>query len=372
MGSLCPPKKNRTLVNSVWLISLTAMHSKFILLLGLGFGLARSLWANEKKSLELRWENDSFLDPFGEEFTDRHYTQGFFLRYWNGDDSDESGFLWSSQAMRSVWNLGMEVEATRGGIAFGQEIYTPEDIAFGPSFFGVGYSLDAFDVQVDDRPYAGYLFVEPQWERRGTVSFFAVEEVPVRDRFGIALGVVGPASGAEEVQTRWHDLFNGVEPVGWEQQLENEFAFTLHAERTWLLQYRGKQSALAVDLMPTVGFDLGNVSTRLTVGSEVRVGFGDVHAFALPSMGDVVCGNGFYLFASAEGWAVGRNIFLDGNTFRDSHSVDKERWVGEVSFGFGFRTPVLEGQVGWVGRSKEFEIQDESNSYLSLSAKILF
>lgn len=33
---------------------------------------------------------------------------------------------------------------------------------------------------------------------------------------------------------------------------------------------------------------------------------------------------GWYLFAGVEGRAVARNIFLDGNTFRDSRSVDKE------------------------------------------------
>jgi len=334
--------------------------------------LSVSLHAEEKRSLEFTWENDSFLSPFGTDFTDRHYTQGFFLEYWNRDDVGEKGFLGSASFMNSLWSFGMDIEATRGGVAFGQEIYTPEDIAFGPSFFGIGFSLDAFDVQSDDRPYAGYLYVGPQWERRGRVSLFGRNSVPARDRVSIALGVVGPASGAEFVQTRWHEIFNGVEPVGWDNQLENEFAFTLHGERTWLLQHGFGQSPFSIELMPTLGFDLGNVSTRLTAGVEARLGLGDIHLFTLPSTARSGNGFGAYFFASAEGWAVAHNIFLDGNTFADSHRVTKEHWVGEVSLGIGFHSPNFEGKVAWVGRSEEFELQNETNSYLSFSAKILF
>jgi len=334
--------------------------------------LLSQLQAEEKRSLELQWENDSFLDPFTSDFTDRHYTQGLVFRYWNHDDIGGKGFLWSASLMNFVWNFGMDIEATRGGLALGQEIYTPENIAFGPPSLGVGFSLDAFDLQSDDRPYAGYLYIEPQWERRGRVAFLGLDSLPARDRFGIALGIVGPSSGAEFAQTRWHEIFNGVEPVGWDNQLDNEFAFTLHAERTWLFQHTLSRSPLSIDFLPTVAFDLGNVSTRFTAGLETRFGFGDIHPFELSSLRGSESDYGVYFFASAEGWAVARNIFLDGNTFADSHSVRKEHLVGELSLGMGFSTSVLEGRVAWVRRSSEFELQDEANSYLSFSAKILF
>ncbi|MBW2561068.1 MAG: DUF2219 family protein, partial [Deltaproteobacteria bacterium] len=35
---------------------------------------------------------------------------------------------------------------------------------------------------------------------------------------------------------------------------------------------------------------------------------------------------GFHLFLAANGTAVAHNILLDGNTFRDSHSVDKKHF----------------------------------------------
>lgn len=331
-----------------------------------------SLPADERRSVEVHWDNDSFLEPFGGKYTDRHYTQGLTFRYWHYDDEDSGGFLWSSLLMNSLCKLGMNIEATRGGISLGQEIYTPEDIAYGPPRFGIGYSWDAFELQTDDRPYAGYLYLEPQWERRGSTSLFGFSSVATRDRMSIALGVVGPASGAEETQRRWHELFNGVEPVGWRHQLNNEFAFTLHGERSWLFSLSSNKSPLSFDLMPTVGCDLGNVSTRLSGGIEARLGLGHIHEFSLPSLGAESNGFGCYLFASAEGWAVARNIFLDGNTFSDSHSVDKENWVSEVSLGVGLMTPIAEGRLAWVQRSNEFEGQEDANSYLAIEAKILF
>ena len=44
-------------------------------------------------------------------------------------------------------------------------------------------------------------------------------------------------------------------------------------------------------------------------------------------------GFNWYLFAGLEGRAVFRNIFLDGNTFTDSHSVDSKHFVGDIQAG---------------------------------------
>ena len=40
-----------------------------------------------------------------------------------------------------------------------------------------------------------------------------------------------------------------------------------------------------------------------------------------------------FLYATAEGSAVAHNLFLDGNTFRDSPSVDRQPWVGGGELG---------------------------------------
>ncbi len=42
---------------------------------------------------------------------------------------------------------------------------------------------------------------------------------------------------------------------------------------------------------------------------------------------------GFAFFAGAEGRALARNIFLDGNTFTDSPSVDSHAFVADFTAG---------------------------------------
>ena len=43
-----------------------------------------------------------------------------------------------------------------------------------------------------------------------------------------------------------------------------------------------------------------------------------------------------YLSAVLRGNVVGGNLFLDGNTFTDSHRVDKEPFVGQFIVGAHF------------------------------------
>jgi hypothetical protein len=79
---------------------------------------------------------------------------------------------------------------------------------------------------------------------------------------------------------------------------------------------------------------------------------------------------GIYTFVSLGGRAVARNIFLDGNTFSDSHSVDKRYLVGDVAAGVAWQ---------WVGgkityaqywRSKEFREQRHAQSYGSITLSL--
>lgn len=68
-------------------------------------------------------------------------------------------------------------------------------------------------------------------------------------------------------------------------------------------------------------------------------------------------GFGWYLFAGIEGRAVARNIFLDGNTFRDSRNVDKEPLVGDLQFGIAITWRNLRLGYTHVLRKREFKGQ---------------
>ncbi len=70
---------------------------------------------------------------------------------------------------------------------------------------------------------------------------------------------------------------------------------------------------------------------------------------------------GFYFFVGAQGRAVARNLFLDGNTFEDSRSVDSKALVGDLSGGlsmFWGNAVRLDAVVTY--RTEEFEDQDKA------------
>ena len=77
-----------------------------------------------------------------------------------------------------------------------------------------------------------------------------------------------------------------------------------------------------------------------------------------------------YAFAATEGRAVARNIFLDGNTFKDSHSVDKETWVYDWAVGLVVRYGRFAVSYRVVTGSPEFTLQEESQRYGSVSLTI--
>ncbi len=78
------------------------------------------------------------------------------------------------------------------------------------------------------------------------------------------------------------------------------------------------------------------------------------------------------LFAGFNGRAMARNIFLDGNTFRDSHSVDKKILVGDANIGatIGFDDYRLSYTLNY--RTKEFRKQDDPSIFGSLTLTMRF
>jgi hypothetical protein len=81
---------------------------------------------------------------------------------------------------------------------------------------------------------------------------------------------------------------------------------------------------------------------------------------------------GAYLFASADGRVVGRNIFLDGNTFQDSHHVDKEPFVADLRAGLVVILKRLELTAAFNWRTPEFEIQTSRDAFSSATVRYKF
>jgi hypothetical protein len=81
---------------------------------------------------------------------------------------------------------------------------------------------------------------------------------------------------------------------------------------------------------------------------------------------------GAYVFFRPEGRWVLRNIFLDGNTFRDSQSVDKRRLVADARVGLTLVLKSVEVSVGHTIVSQEFKGQETLDSYGTAMVTVKF
>jgi hypothetical protein len=212
----------------------------------------------------------------------------------------------------------------------------------------------------------------------------AVVEDSERDllhNLALDIGVVGPLSFAGRAQKIWHKWIDSPTPHGWDYQLDNEPGVVLTynaAQRQPLVTSR---EGLEIDVTPRVGVALGNVFTYAGAGAALRIGrnldldYGP--PFIRPSLpgGALVKRRdewGWYLFAGVEGRAVARNIFLDGNTFADSPSVDKRLFIGDFQFGATGMMGPFRLSFTQIMRTEEFYGQQGGDHFGSVSLTYLF
>ncbi|MDB9822688.1 lipid A deacylase LpxR family protein [Deltaproteobacteria bacterium] len=307
--------------------------------------------------LSLQFENDFFGGG-----TDRHFTHGTRLECltspikWITDGANKLPWF-SSKSETKEPDDSLKGRAT---ISIGQNIYTPKNTY-------ISQSLQ------NDRPYAGWLYMG-----FGLVVNKGDERY---DKVQLEVGIVGPLSFAEDVQTFWHSMFGLHVPEGWDSQLKNEPGLALYYEQARRFERRDVLFDLEFDLMPHFGGSIGNVFTYASAGFIVRLGpdlkddFGPPRIRpSLPGAGYFLSAEGinYYLFSGVEGRAVIRNIFLDGNTFSGSHSVAKKSFVGDLQAGLAFRWGRLQLSYTQIFRTKEFKEQDGHDVFGSLNLSYQF
>ena len=300
----------------------------------------------------LQFENDLFGS--GE---DSHFTHGTRISYLTSEQPTGFENKLKSTILSAIPEF-LIPKTRRVSLILGQNIFTPDDIA-------------RSDLILNDRPYAGWLYLGAGFVTEGGERHKFMENLEIN------LGVVGPAALGEQVQSEWHDFINVKEPEGWDNQLENEPGFILFYERKWPLRPTFGKLNRIIDLTPSAGFALGNVFTYFATGLTLRLGYNIPNDYGPPRIRPGLAGSGFftpqnrftwYIFAGVEGRAVGRNIFLDGNTFRDSHHVDKKTLVGDLQVGIVV-TLFRNFRVGFtnVFRTKEFDGQPQPDEFGSIN-----
>ncbi len=296
-------------------------------------------------------ENDKYFAG-----TDEHYTNGFKLTWLGETDLNKSRRFVQVAARFIPWMNPERVDwHYKVGFALGHSIYTPGDTETATPLPG-------------DRPYAAWLY--------GSILLHAQLANQLR-LVELSVGVVGPSALGEAIQNSWHDVIHVPHANGWANQLHDEPGLQLSWERryrTW--QWTdGAASPLGVDLVLRHRVTLGNVATHLAGGAVVRVGWhmpADFGADLIRPGGGSTPNDGgpdrfsAYVYASGELRAVARDIFLDGNTWRASPSVNKRPVVADLNLGFVLHWPSFQLAYTQNYRTKEFYGQDRRDVFGSV------
>ncbi|WP_332875547.1 lipid A deacylase LpxR family protein [Sideroxyarcus emersonii] len=294
--------------------------------------------------LTLMVENDLFYH------SDRDYTNGIAL-VWG--PSPEPTPDWAVTMARLVPWFPKEGEVGHG-YTIGQNMYTPRDITVA-------------NPPLNDRPYGGWLY--------GSMGM-GTETGRQLDLVTLTLGVVGPASQAEQAQKAVHKIVGSPQPQGWNTQLKNELGILLTYQRSWRALADSTLDGLAIDLTPDAGFALGNVYTYASAGLTLRYGKNLTMDYGPPRIQPSPLGTGYfatkenftwYLFTGFEMRAVARNIFLDGNTFQSSRSVEKKPFVSDFQWGVVTVWNGVHLTYTHVVRTREFKTQGGSDQFGAFS-----
>lgn len=284
--------------------------------------------------------------------TDEYYTNGFRFAYLSTDLRDEdlpAPYRWIARNLPLGFSERNSVKNI--GISFGQNLFTPAD-------------TELFVDQPDDRPYAGWLYLGTSLQAK-TANRIDVLEFNV--------GVIGQSALGEQSQDLVHGILGSDFANGWDNQLDDEFAFNFYYQRKWRQKWAlgTNPQGWGVSTHQSAGFSLGNVHVDANAGAAVRFGwnlpddFGSNRisptAYVQPASSARTTsdrGWGFYVFAGVDGFARAHNAFLDGGPWRNQQSVDSRTFIGELEAGFAVTRNEWRVTYTQVFRTDEFKNQD--------------
>ena len=304
-------------------------------------GLATPAWAEGgRNAFSILFENDIFYDA------DHDYTNGVALAYTTAPDDTPRWLVDTARAL-PFFNQTGEVRAR---YALGQNMYTPHDLSLA-------------NPPATDRPYAGFLY--------GAIGL-ADDTGTGLDQLQVMLGMVGPASLARESQKFVHAIFNDRKPMGWATQLHNEPGLVIEYNRSVKLIAPQSLAGAIFDIEPNFGAAIGNVYDYAGIGIMARLGFNLPKDYgpmriqpSLPGSDyfEPSAGLGAYVFAGVDGRAVARNLFLDGNSFEHSRSVDKLNLVGDVIVGAAITFDAFRLAFTHDIRTREYKTQPADDQF---------
>lgn len=313
----------------------------------------RVLETPQKKIVTLVIENDSLGGG-----TDNNYTSGVRLNF----TEVHAKFPPLAHKIDKLIPT-FEINKTSSiSYSFGQSLYTPHNIR-------------RTDANLNDRPWAAFLY--------GSLGMVTLTDNHT-DEVEATVGVIGPAALGEQTQRFVHNyLTSSPKPKGWSHQLKNEPGMMLAWQRGFPMFVTGRIKDNFWSVKPYFGATLGNVRTHGDVGFTIRLSPNDSKWQDTPvRVRPAMPGTGIYeiprndwswaLFGGVEARAVARDIFLDGNSFTDSYSVDKKFFVADVTAGVATTYKNTRLSYTVVYRTKEFDLQDRPEIFGAFSVGVRF
>ncbi len=244
--------------------------------------------------------------------SDQYYTSGLRLG-WTGGTNEVPAFLHA--AANEVWGDGVQ----RLSLDLSQSLFTPRN-------------TQASNPPLTDRPYAGVL---------GLTASLIHNTGNAQTVLAIFGGTVGPNAGGKTIQNGFHSIIGDTPNQGWDTQIKNEPVFDVFFERTWRVPL-GAYQAVAFDVLPSAGIGIGLLRNYAQAGVVFRAGQGLDSDYGVARIRPGITGTDaftptrpfvWYVFAGADGQAVGTDVTLNGNNFATSRS-NPPRWdVGELELG---------------------------------------
>jgi len=317
-----------------------------------------SIAQNSHEALTFRLENDVFTG------SDSQYTNGLALT-WSSVPLNE----YKSRDVKRRWaglfeflpKFSAHGERDYLVLSLLHEMNTPTDITLA-------------DPPATDQPYSGVLLL-------GTTLYTNFPEGS--QAWNIRLGVVGPVTRGDRIQSSFHELINADEPMGWDAQLPNEPLFNIGYMAGKPIARRSNPDSIDWRVVAMGSWDVGNYVT--SIGGNVLLEFGAVSrrtlsnssiGGSLPSIIGIGSNPTTQLEVTAYvgfgGYYLAHYLPLDGTLFSSSRSAEYSPLVLTMSLGATVRYQKLLVSIGATVGSTPLADDDPGIDYGGLSVGWVF
>ncbi len=308
-------------------------------------------------TLTLQFENDTFSDE-----SDNNFTAGF-------------GFAWTSAAVDTLSPKNWFRNRIEDEFSFFPTVSNPNyrnfvQLSLNYEMYTANDISDP-DPPPGDHPYSGIIAFDTAVYSKSERSMHV---------YVLRVGLVGPAVGAEGLQNWMHSSTGRELAQGWDTQLSNEPLLNLfYIYQRRLVRWTVSERGLGFDMAVNGGVGAGNYYTGANIGLQARFGIAlpnnYEHSSPVSFYEEVVDRRtvggpfSFYVYVQGTGTAVARFLPIDGNTFADSRSGDRDDFFSNVAIGAAltYKRFTLTFRTNFVGTALQVRQNDDDYSVVTAS-----